>query len=463
MTQQDKDQIELPPLPEPDQYTWYSRNLVESIRRQAIAHDRRQHREPPLTRYIPEILAALSVAGRNESLVRDIEKSLVTMPPAKPVVKGIHADVDWVQGPYVTETMGRGWCVRIDGTDIFQEVNRHGCKGRITFQIADSLKTKEEAEAALAEWVRNAAPQPAAPLRSALTELVTLQDMKKRMAEIAAMPEYLDSTQLLTEHDRLSSEYSKRRPVAWSAARAALVQPTIKGSLTVDLLERVADALGRFVGDEGWGQEDMNLADEFSVALGALTTQQSLSVAEPEWIDDPHDIEQGMMRNPKYQAPAEPVKGEPSDEQMSFDDWWEREMRNANSRGPGDDWLDLNPIQKENYRACWEDAQESYQGAQPAASAEPITAEQILSLERRSNMTNDEALRFARSVESLIHRVAPTPPADGQAQQDVSMVSCDCGDMFPVNSYEAGFLDGAGHCENCDVTQSSQGANKASP
>jgi hypothetical protein len=26
--------------------------------------------------------------------------------------------------------------------------------------------------------------------------------------------------------------------------------------------------------------------------------------AEPEWVDDPHDIEQGMMRNPKYVAPV---------------------------------------------------------------------------------------------------------------------------------------------------------------
>lgn len=50
MTQQDQRaafeaQIELPPLPEPDQYTWYSRNLVESILRQAIAQDRQQQDE----------------------------------------------------------------------------------------------------------------------------------------------------------------------------------------------------------------------------------------------------------------------------------------------------------------------------------------------------------------------------------------------------------------------------------
>ena len=36
------DKYELPPLPEPDQYTWYSRNLVESIRKAAVEADRQR-------------------------------------------------------------------------------------------------------------------------------------------------------------------------------------------------------------------------------------------------------------------------------------------------------------------------------------------------------------------------------------------------------------------------------------
>ncbi|MCZ8436838.1 hypothetical protein [Achromobacter xylosoxidans] len=44
---------------------------------------------------------------------------------------------------------------------------------------------------------------------------------------------------------------------------------------------------------------------------GDTVQSASAPVAEPEWIDDPHDIEQGMMRNPKYVAPvageAQPV------------------------------------------------------------------------------------------------------------------------------------------------------------
>jgi len=133
-----------------------------------------------------------------------------------------------------------------------------------------------------------------------------------------------------------------------------LAEPVVKQSLTDEnqkLREALQNTLAHCLswqGEPGEHSCEIHAAvvEQARAALAQPTAQQSLQI--------------------------EPVKGEPSDEQVSFDDWWEREMRNANSRGPGDDWLDLNPIQKENYRACWEDAQESYQGAQPAASAEPI-------------------------------------------------------------------------------------------
>ncbi|MDL4862071.1 hypothetical protein NPJ88_006985 [Halomonas elongata] len=31
------------------------------------------------------------------------------------------------------------------------------------------------------------------------------------------------------------------------------------------------------------------------------------------------------------------------------------------------------------------------------------------------------------------------------------MVTCGCGDMFPINSYGAGFMAAKGFCENCDM------------
>ncbi len=66
---------------------------------------------------------------------------------------GKRPDLDWIEGVCVTDTVGRGWCVRIDGTDIFEDVNRYGCKGRRSFQIAADLPSKQEAERAAVEWL----------------------------------------------------------------------------------------------------------------------------------------------------------------------------------------------------------------------------------------------------------------------------------------------------------------------
>lgn len=71
----------------------------------------------------------------------------------------IRHEHDWVQGPYVTDTMGSGWCVRIDGTDIFSDLNRYGCKGRVSFQIARGLASTKEAETALTGWLLKSVPK----------------------------------------------------------------------------------------------------------------------------------------------------------------------------------------------------------------------------------------------------------------------------------------------------------------
>lgn len=50
----------------------------------------------------------------------------------------------------------------------------------------------------------------------------------------------------------------------------------------------------------------------------------------------------------------------------------------------------------------------------PAGEVPILTTSQILALERRSNMTDDEAIRFARSVESLILSTPPAVPHQGK-------------------------------------------------
>ena len=58
------------------------------------------------------------------------------------------------------------------------------------------------------------------------------------------------------------------------------------GELSSDLLGRVADALGRFVSDEGWSQADMDLSDEFAAALAAQASGQDREDAvRLDWLE----------------------------------------------------------------------------------------------------------------------------------------------------------------------------------
>lgn len=53
----------------------------------------------------------------------------------------------------------------------------------------------------------------------------------------------------------------------------------------------------------GWDHDGNATVDyELRASSAALPAQAVAPSVEPEWIDDPHDIEQGMMRNPKWKA-----------------------------------------------------------------------------------------------------------------------------------------------------------------
>lgn len=60
------------------------------------------------------------------------------------------------------------------------------------------------------------------PLREVLADLVALQDLKLRLARIAADPDFLDSAAKITEYEQGSASYLRRRPKAWQRAREAL-------------------------------------------------------------------------------------------------------------------------------------------------------------------------------------------------------------------------------------------------
>lgn len=54
----------------------------------------------------------------------------------------------------VCNTMGIGYCVRIHGNDMHDEINQYGCKQLRTFQIASHLESQEEAEQVAEEWLK---------------------------------------------------------------------------------------------------------------------------------------------------------------------------------------------------------------------------------------------------------------------------------------------------------------------
>lgn len=60
---------------------------------------------------------------------------------------------DFIEGPFVTETIGNGWCVRIHGSDIFESSSKWGTKPLHTLSIAKGLKSKEEAEEVMRKWL----------------------------------------------------------------------------------------------------------------------------------------------------------------------------------------------------------------------------------------------------------------------------------------------------------------------
>ncbi len=59
---------------------------------------------------------------------------------------------DWCQKPEVVMT-GRGWGIRINGCDVFDPINQHGCKGLRSFDVVKGLTSKEEAEAFRVDWL----------------------------------------------------------------------------------------------------------------------------------------------------------------------------------------------------------------------------------------------------------------------------------------------------------------------
>ncbi|MGE4460624.1 MAG: hypothetical protein AB7D31_15370 [Stenotrophomonas sp.] len=69
-------------------------------------------------------------------------------------------------------------------------------------------------------------------------------------------------------HGQYGNVYTQQCWEAWEAA-ALRAAPEGYVLVPVELALRVEDALGRFVSDEGWGSDDMAVADDLSGLLAA--------------------------------------------------------------------------------------------------------------------------------------------------------------------------------------------------
>ncbi|EFF76118.1 hypothetical protein [Achromobacter piechaudii] len=145
---------------------------------------------------------------------------------------GKRHDLDWIEGVRVTDTVGRGWCVRIDGTDIFEDVNRYGCKGRRSFQIASGLPNKQDAERVAAEWLDH---QRAALASAPVAAISIGVNASGQGATICIMQPHADGS--------ATTIYSEMHPLGDSMGRAALASAPVAGEAQPVELRGVAETI----------------------------------------------------------------------------------------------------------------------------------------------------------------------------------------------------------------------------
>lgn len=68
-------------------------------------------------------------------------------------------------------------------------------------------------------------------------------------------------------------------------------------------------------------------------------------------------------------------------------------------------------------------------------------------------LAENYAVLDTKAARKALHAAidALTAPSAGHGEGRAEMVWCGCGDGYPENSYEAGFMAAAGKCVNCDA------------
>jgi len=60
---------------------------------------------------------------------------------------------DWVENVSLSQTVSGDWQVRLDGCNVFDDLNQYGVKPRVTFAIKKGFDSKEEARLAAIKWL----------------------------------------------------------------------------------------------------------------------------------------------------------------------------------------------------------------------------------------------------------------------------------------------------------------------
>ena len=185
-------------------------------------------------------------------------------------------EYEWLEDIQITDTMGSGWCVRLSGSCIFDDVNRWDCKGRRTLQIAKGLPTKESATNSALHWLNEQrAKLLGTPVEQPVPVSVDERTEPEKFEEWCISTFGARSTNLmfLDGRDMLK---------AWQA-RAALSHPSAQAEV-VSVPRCLAERLATYTTARGWTELNTKTAFEAAIELRTLLdTRQNYVESESQW------------------------------------------------------------------------------------------------------------------------------------------------------------------------------------
>lgn len=156
-------------------------------------------------------------------------------------------------------------------------------------------------------------------------------------------------------------------PTSAQAAQAVAREeaPTTDLPSWADCAQRVenSDYIAKRIAEGGYGAEPDSL----------LASELHRFIYE---YDDEDSYKSGWFRHrlalliAEVARDAATVTATPAQPVADFDAWWARQKRDAGARGAGDEWMELDEVDRDQYRACWDAATRAAPVAADTAQAE---------------------------------------------------------------------------------------------